>query len=214
MRNGTLQWQTLEVGPLAANCIAAWDGRSAEGIIIDPGDEPDLIIGLIKDKALKVKFIVCTHAHFDHVGAIPEVKAATGAPVAVHEAEIEIYHGVRDQAALWGYSVDPLPPPDLLLKNADVINLGDLRLEVIHTPGHSPGGICLYGGGVAFTGDTLFAGSIGRTDFYGGDYGLIMRSLRRLAALPEETIVVPGHGPSSTIGEEVKSNPFYQELQL
>ncbi|MDA8172213.1 MAG: MBL fold metallo-hydrolase [Nitrospiraceae bacterium] len=210
MQKGPLQFKVLEVGPLAANCIIVWEKISAGAVVVDPGDEPDRIMDFINNSALKVKYIVCTHAHFDHVGAIPEVKAATGAPVAVHADELEIYQGVKDQAALWGYSLAPLPPPDVLLRDGDFINIGALRFEVIHTPGHSPGGICLYGENVAITGDTLFAGSIGRTDFYGGDYGLIMRSLRRLAALPEDTLLLPGHGPSSTIGEEIKNNPFYQ----
>ncbi|MDA8388168.1 MAG: MBL fold metallo-hydrolase [Nitrospiraceae bacterium] len=209
-----MRFEILAVGPLAANCVIIWERQSLGAIVVDPGDEPERIVDLINDSSLKVGCIVCTHAHFDHVGAVPELKEATGAPVALHADEIEIYSGVRDQAALWGYEIDPLPPPDVFLKDGDYVEVGAVRMEVIHTPGHSPGGICLYGPGLAVTGDTLFAGSIGRTDFYGGDHGLIMRSLRRLAALPGDTIVLPGHGPSSTIGEEVENNPFYQELGL
>ena len=214
MRKGPLQFEILVVGPLAANCIIIWEGRTSGAIVVDPGDEPERILDFIRGRSLKVECIVCTHAHFDHAGAVPEVKEATGAPVALHAGEIEIYEGVRDQAALWGHEIGPLPPPDILLENGDFISMGEARLEVIHTPGHSPGGISLYGFGLAATGDTLFAGSIGRTDFYGGDRELIMRSLRRLAALPADTLVLPGHGPSSTIGEEIKNNPFYQELGL
>lgn len=214
MLNGPLKFEIIAVGPLAANCVVIWEGRRLEAIIVDPGDEPERIVDFVKKGALKVKCIVCTHAHFDHVGAVPEVKSETGAFIALHAAEMEIWEGVRDQAALWGYEIGPMPPPDLLLKDGDFIAMGESRFQVIHTPGHSPGGICLYGFGLAVTGDTLFAGSIGRTDFYGGDHGLMMQSLRRLARLPAGTVVLPGHGSSSTIGEEVKNNPFYQELAL
>ena len=214
MQKSPLKFEIIAVGPLAANCIVIREERSSEAVIIDPGDEPDRILDFVKKGALKVKCIVCTHAHFDHVGAVPEVKAETGAVVALHAAELDLWEGVRDQAALWGYEIDSLPPPDLLLKDGDFIAVGEVRLQVIHTPGHSPGGICLYGAGLVATGDTLFAGSIGRTDFYGGDHGRLLQSLHRLARLPRDTIVLAGHGPASTIGEEVENNPFYQELEL
>ncbi|MDA8085892.1 MAG: MBL fold metallo-hydrolase [Nitrospiraceae bacterium] len=209
MRKGPLQFQILEVGPLAANCIIAWDGVLAEGIVVDPGDEPGRIMDFINGSALKVKYIVCTHAHFDHVGAVPEVKAATGAPVAVHEDEMEIYGGVKDQAAFWGYELDPLPPPDVLLKDGDAINIGAVRLEVMHTPGHSPGGICIVGYGAVFSGDTLFNSGIGRTDGPGCSHAQLMASIRsKLLALPDKTVVLPGHGPGTTIGQERMVNPF------
>ncbi len=206
--------KTLELGPLGANCVIAWDAGTKEGIVVDPGDEPDRIFNLLDDNGIRVKYIICTHAHFDHVGAIPELKRKTGAPVAVHGAEIELYGAVRDQAAMWGYELEDLPPPDLILKDGDELKAGPLTFLVIHTPGHSPGGICLYGQGVVITGDTLFAGSIGRTDFYGGSMERLLASLKKLASLPEDTRVIPGHGPSSTIGEEVRENPFYQGIEL
>ena len=209
-----MRFKAFSVGPLAANCIVVWDARSKEGMVVDPGDEADTIMEFVGKEGISVRHIVCTHAHFDHVGAIADVKESTGALVSVHKDEMGLYEGVSDQAALWGYAVDPLPPPDRFLEDGDYLEVGGLRLKVIHTPGHSPGGICLYGEGVVITGDTLFLGSIGRTDFYGGNHGLIMKSLGKLASLPPETIVLPGHGPSSTIGEEVKNNPFYQEIQL
>ncbi|MDA8157002.1 MAG: MBL fold metallo-hydrolase [Actinomycetota bacterium] len=207
-------YKILEVGPLGANCIIAWDKDTKKGIVADPGDEPDRISELIKTEQLQISHIVCTHAHFDHIGAVSDLKAETGAVIAVHEAEMEIYYGARDQAALWGYELADLPKPDLLLKDGDNITSGGITFKVIHTPGHSPGGVCLYGQGILITGDTLFAGSIGRTDFYGGDSALIMESLRKLAALPGSTVVLPGHGPATNMAREIKTNVFYQELRL
>jgi hydroxyacylglutathione hydrolase len=207
-----IQW--IPVGPLGANCILIWDENAKKGIVIDPGDEPELILDHIKKNSIHIEAIVCTHAHFDHIGAVSDMKKATGADICIHEAELEIYNAATDQAALWGYDLEPLPPPDRLLKEGDEVKAGALSLKVLHTPGHSPGGICLYGHGFLITGDTLFAGSIGRTDFYGGNFKEIQFSLRKIAALPPETTIVTGHGPSSTMGEEIKTNPFYQELAL
>ncbi len=215
MQKNQIQFKVLAVGPLSANCILVWDLKDhlKEGIVIDPGDEPETIMDFINNEGISIKAIICTHAHFDHVGAVPEIKEKTGVPVVIHKDELELYNSVSDQAALWGYKVDPLPPPDRFIDDGDSLEAGQVRLTVIHTPGHSPGGVCLYGQGIVITGDTLFMGSIGRTDFYGGDYGLIMKSLGKLAALPPETVVIPGHGPSSTIGNEVKNNPFYQDME-
>ncbi|MDA8170080.1 MAG: MBL fold metallo-hydrolase [Nitrospiraceae bacterium] len=205
-------FEAIETGPLGANCYIVWDEAAKEGMVVDPGDEPGRIIEFIRGKGLAINYIICTHAHFDHVGAAPEVKKETGGKIAIHEAELEIYSGARDQAAFWGYELEPLPPPDILLKDGDELATGAMSFRVIHTPGHSPGGICLFGEGIVLTGDTLFAGSIGRSDFYGGNHGLILKSLEKLAGLPGGTRVLPGHGPSSSIKEEVETNPFYEDL--
>ncbi len=209
-----MRFNVMPVGPLAANCIVVWDPVLKDGMVIDPGGEPETIMDFIEKEGISVKLIICTHAHFDHVGAVPEIKEKTGAFVAVHKDELGLYEGVADQAALWGYSLEPLPPADRLLEDGDYLEAGQIRFKVIHAPGHSPGGICLYREGVVITGDTLFLGSIGRTDFYGGDHALIMKSLAKLAALPPKTVVLPGHGPSSTIGNELENNPFYQDIDL
>jgi len=206
--------QSVPVGPLGANCVLLWDEETNKGLVVDPGDEPELILDLIKKNSIRIEAIVCTHAHFDHIGAVADIKNATGAPVLLHEAELELYNAATDQAALWGYELEPLPPPDRLLKEGDEVKAGPLVFKVLHTPGHSPGSICLYGHGFLITGDTLFAGSIGRTDFYGGSFAEIQASLRKIASLPPETTIVTGHGPASTIGEEIRTNPFYQELAL
>ncbi len=200
--------RNLSVGPLESNCFVIGDEKSMKAIVVDPGDEPDRIMDVIKSEGLFVDYIYCTHAHFDHVGAVPEIKKETGARVAVHRDEIEIYRGAADMAAFWGYKIEPLPEPDLLVEDDDEIKVGDLTFRVLHTPGHSPGGICLFGEGIVITGDTLFAGSVGRTDFHGGDMNKLRRSFERLMSLPPETRVLAGHGPDSTIGTERAENFF------
>ncbi len=195
------------VGPLENNCFIIADKNTKEALIIDPGDEPDRIIDLINENNFKVKYIVCTHAHFDHVGAVPELRKETGAKIVIHGDELEIYNSTSDQAAtFWGYELDPLPEPDMLVSEGDKLEVGDLKFEILHTPGHSPGGICLYGEGILITGDTLFAGSVGRTDLYGGDIEKLKSSFKRLMSLSDEVRVLPGHGPESTIGKEKTDN--------
>lgn len=202
----------LTVGPLQANCFIVWDELSREALVIDPGDEPERIINFIEEKGLTVKYILCTHAHFDHVGALPEVKAKTGAPVGIHSAEKEIYEGARDMALFFGYDIDKLPEPDILLNDNDSLKIGNIEFRVIHTPGHSPGGLCLYGNGVVFTGDTVFAGSVGRTDFYGGSIDELKNSFKKILSLPSHTRILPGHGPESTVEREGKENLFSEEF--
>jgi len=204
--------KSITVGPLEVNTFLIGDPGSSEALLIDPGDEPDRIIDLLRSEDLRLKQIICTHAHFDHVGAIPEIKKETGAAILIHKDEAEIYEAARDMAAFWGYDIDPLPAPDGFLEEGDSVSVGDLSFKVIHTPGHSPGGLCLYGNGVVITGDTLFAGSVGRTDFPGGDINKLKESFRRLMELPDDTEVLPGHGPRSAIGIEKRGNFFRNEL--
>ena len=204
--------KNLVVGQLEVNCFIVADERTKEAMVIDPGDEPDRIIAVIKENSIKVKYILCTHAHFDHVGALSDIKDETDAKVVIHKDELEIYNGARDQAAFWGYELEPLPEPDMLVKEGDKIELGNLSFEVFHSPGHSPGGICLYGENIVFTGDTLFAGSVGRTDFYGGDINKLKKSFLSLMSLPPDTKVFPGHGPTSSIRQEKTSNFFMEEI--
>lgn len=204
----------LTVGPLQANCFIISDKTTKDSIVIDPGDEPDLIMDVIRGNDLRVSYIVCTHGHFDHVGAVEDIREETGAKVVIHKDETEIYHAARDMAAFWGYEIEKLPDPDMLVEDADMIKVGNMSFTILHTPGHSPGGICLYGEGIVVTGDTLFAGSVGRTDFYGGDMNKLRDSFKRLMSLPEETKVLPGHGPDSTIGEEKRGNPFVSDFEL
>lgn len=204
--------KSLVVGPLQVNCFVISDEKTGESMVIDPGDEPDRIIDVIKGNGLKVKYIICTHAHFDHVGGITELKDETDAKIVIHQEERELYNSAMDQAAFWGYELAPLPEPDMFVKEGDKIEIGHLSFEVFHSPGHSPGGICLYGEGVVFTGDTLFAGSVGRTDFYGGDINKLKKSFLRLMSLPPDTKVFCGHGPLSTIRQEKTNNFFMGEI--
>ncbi len=202
--------KTLAVGPLETNCYVVSDKTTGEAMVIDPGDEPDRIIEL--SEGLDVKYIVLTHAHFDHAGAVPELKEATGARIALHPADKEAYSTVTEQAAFWGFQSDPMPEPDIMLAEGDELSLGGITLRVLHTPGHSPGCICLLGGGVLFSGDTLFKGSVGRTDFPGGSIGELKASFRRLLELPPETAVLPGHGPATTIAGERSYNILSGEI--
>ncbi len=199
-----MRLRRLEVGPFASNCYVLGDDDSPNGLVIDPGDDADLIIRAIKELGITVKSIVLTHAHIDHVAATAEVKRFTGAPVALHREDVPVLEATSSLFELYSPSLEV----DETLRQGDFIRAGKISLAVLHTPGHTPGGICLYGEGVLFTGDTLFAMGIGRTDLPGGDYSLLMDSLRDLMKLPDDTVVYPGHGPETTIGDERNSNPF------
>ena len=204
-------FKSLVVGPLASNCYIVGDEASKEGAIIDPADDAGEILQSIRELGLTVGLIVLTHGHCDHIAALKEVKEATGAEIAVHTADAE-YSQQQAMALAFGLHCPTPPPPDRLLKDGDSIDIGDLHFKVMHTPGHTPGGICLYGHGVLFSGDTLFNQGIGRYDLPGGDYAQLMHSLKNtLMSLPDETIVYPGHGPRTTIGAERRSNPFLYE---
>jgi hydroxyacylglutathione hydrolase len=203
--------KTLVVGPFASNCYIVGSESSKHGLIIDPGAEAKLILKTVNDLGLTISLIVVTHAHIDHIGALAPVKESTGAKFAIHEAEAAASLGMfsRMLSSMTGGSFTQPPKPDRLLKDGDAIEVADLKFTVLHTPGHSPGGISLYGHGILFSGDTLFNYGIGRTDFPGCSYEQIMDSIKnKLMILPDETIVYPGHGPSTTIGEEKRGNPF------
>jgi hydroxyacylglutathione hydrolase len=204
--------ETIVVGPLESNCFIIANENTKEALLIDPGDEPDRILELIAENNYKIKYIVCTHAHFDHVSALPEIKKETNAKIVIHRDELDIYKHTRDLAASWGYELDHLPDPDIFVSEGDTLKIGDLKFEILHTPGHSPGGICLYGKGILVAGDTLFAGSVGRTDLYGGDIEKLKISFKRLIALPDEVKVLPGHGPETTIRNEKINNYFLCEI--
>jgi len=201
------------VGPLESNCFIVADEKSKECIVIDPGDEPDRILDFVRENNFKVKYIICTHGHFDHVAAVSDIKKETGAGLILHPGDMEIYRGTKDQAKSWGFEIDPQPEPDILASDSYKIEVGGLRFEIVHTPGHSPGGICLYGEGILISGDTLFAGSVGRTDLHGGDIRGLKKSFKRLMSLPHNTKILPGHGPESTIGREKTDNFFASEIQ-
>jgi len=199
------------VGPLEVNCYLAWDGETREAVCIDPGDNVEGILDAAKGEGVTISRIVNTHGHFDHIGGNEALKSATGATLAVHGDAIPTMKEAIKHGALFGIAVNPSPQPDTTLSDGDTIDVGDLTLTVIHTPGHSRGGISLYAPSLktVFTGDTLFAGGIGRTDLTGGSYDQLISSIKeKLLTLDEETEVMPGHGGKSTIGRERASNPF------
>jgi len=201
----------LAVGPFAANCYIVGSSATKQGLIIDPGAEADTILETVQQTGLSISVIVITHAHIDHVGALREVQEKTSAQFAIHEAEkgLLLSGPMRMLTSLGISPVKSPPRPDRMLRDGDRIGVGDLSFEVLHTPGHSAGGICLAGHGVVFSGDTLFNLGIGRTDFPGMSYERLMTSIReKLLVLPDETIVYPGHGPPTTIGDERRGNPF------
>jgi hydroxyacylglutathione hydrolase len=204
--------KALVVGPFESNCFVVGSETTREGLIIDPGADATNILNTVRGLRLSIALIVATHNHIDHIGALRSVKDATGAKYAVHEADtreaMPMIFG-RMMGLMLGSSLRAAPKPDRLLKDGDLIEIGDLKFEVLHTPGHTPGGISLLGDGIVFSGDTLFNFGIGRTDLAGGDYGKLMDSIMtKLMVLPDSTIVYPGHGPETTIGAERKSNPF------
>jgi glyoxylase-like metal-dependent hydrolase (beta-lactamase superfamily II) len=203
--------EILPVGPLQCNCSVIGDEQSHEAIVIDPGDDIEQVVALIQKHNLQVKQIVITHAHIDHVGGAMKLRAATGAPILLNQNDYALLKMLDVQAAWIGMANPGKVEIDQSLSSNDVLKAGSLAAQVLHTPGHTEGSICLYFPveRTLIAGDTLFAGSIGRTDLPGGSYEKILRSLHeRVLALPDDTRVVPGHGPLTTIGEERETNPF------
>lgn len=199
----------LVVGPLQVNCYILADEKTKEAVVIDPGGDAQDILKIIRDKDLRVKYIVNTHAHFDHVGANKAVKEATGAELLVHREDDALLGNTAGQARMFGMTTPSSPKADRYINDGDVIVAGEVSLKVFHTPGHSSGGICLLEHGMVFTGDSLFAGSIGRSDLFGGDLMTLITAIKsKLLSLPDATKVFPGHGPASTIGDEKRDNPF------
>lgn len=196
-------------GQFVENCYLVIDEASGACAVVDPGEEAGLILHKIAAAGARPEAIWITHAHIDHVLGIPRVREATGAPVFLHPADRPLYDHVLEQAAAFGMRADPLPPPDRAFQHGDTVTVGALRFTVRHTPGHSPGSVCLVGHGVLFGGDVLFSGSIGRTDLPGGDFETLMQSIEReLLGLPDPTVVYSGHGPETTVGQERRTNPF------
>jgi glyoxylase-like metal-dependent hydrolase (beta-lactamase superfamily II) len=219
--------EVIPVGLLQCNCSILGDPATGEAIVVDPGDEVDRILEILRRHKLKPRAIVSTHTHIDHVGGLAALYKATGAPVVIHEADMPLYHGLDVQAQWLGVPTPAIAPIESFIKEGDALRWGSFAARVLHTPGHTPGSISLVideqsVGDVQspvttahknvpslLAGDTLFQGSVGRTDLWGGSYPEIIRSIReKLLVLPEETIVYPGHGGTTTIGSERESNLF------
>ena len=205
--------ESFPVGPLQCNCTILGDEVTHEAMVVDPGDNIPEILSRLQKHSLTLRQIVVTHAHIDHVGGAALLKKATGAPVFLNQRDLDLLSMMEMQAGWLGVPTPEVAPPDASADDGLAIGLSTLPAEVLHTPGHTPGSICLLfpEQHLLLAGDTLFAGSIGRTDLPGGDGRQILRSLRdRLLVLPDATRVLPGHGPETTIGEERQSNPFLQ----
>lgn len=199
----------LTVGPIMANCYIVGCEETKSAAVIDPGDEADRILMVLAEAGLTVKTIINTHGHFDHVSANQRMKEVTGAELLIHELDAPMLSQLSATAAAWGMSSDNSPPPDRMLSHGDVVQVGNIALTTIHTPGHTPGGISLHADNAVFVGDTLFAGSIGRTDFPGGDFGVLKSSIQeKLFTLDDDVTVYPGHMGPTTIGREKRTNPF------
>jgi len=211
-----LMIKEIVVGVFQENCWVIGSRRTREGIVIDPGDEPEKILALAREMGVHVKLIINSHAHVDHIMGVRGVQDATGARFLLHPADLEIARGMPKSAARWlGYEPLPPPEPDAPLADGDTVEVDGLQLKVLHVPGHTPGSVAFYTEGLLFSGDTLFRGSIGRTDLPGGSYEQIMQSIiGTLLALPDETVVLPGHMQETQIGFERQANPFVlQEMQ-
>ncbi len=205
--------ETFPVGPLQCNCSIIADAESGQAAVVDPGGDPGNIIKAVERHGLTVKYLLHTHAHFDHILGAKAVKEATGASICLHKEDQWLYDNLDKQLSLFGFKADEPLPVDRYLEDEETVDLGTLRTRVIHTPGHTPGSLCFQTQNkdavLLLAGDTLFAGSIGRTDLWGGSFEAIIKSIRqRLLTLDDGTRVIPGHGPETDIWSEKRSNPF------
>jgi glyoxylase-like metal-dependent hydrolase (beta-lactamase superfamily II) len=211
--------ESAAVGPFFKNGYVVGCENTRKAVFIDPGDEVEQLLAFIAAGKLDVTHILLTHAHVDHVSGVAEAKRALGVPIYLHKDDLFLYKNAVPHGMMFGLTVEEPPPVDVFYEGEGPIEFGDYRVRVVHTPGHCPGGVCLAISKTGdaspprlFVGDTLFAGSIGRTDLPGGDYATLLKAItERLFAFPDESIVYPGHGPETTIGRERQTNPFVLE---
>ena len=205
-----LQVLQLPLGPIQTNCFIVGDEETEDAVVIDPGWDASRVLAALVERQWQLKHVLLTHAHFDHIGAVADVVEATGAPLAIHPLELPLLRA-KGGAAAFGLPIRPCPEPSVLLEAGQIIEAGQMRFKVLFVPGHTVGHVAFYEprAKAVFSGDVLFNEGIGRTDFPGGDYSTLMRSIHEvLFALPDETAVYPGHGPATTIGAERAGNPF------
>jgi glyoxylase-like metal-dependent hydrolase (beta-lactamase superfamily II) len=206
--------ETIPVGALATNCHLVGDPDSRKAFIVDPGAEPETILSKVSEGKWAIDYITITHAHFDHVMAAGQLVNELKAPFLVPPKDLPVLARANESSTNWfGDPGDPIPPHDGTLEEGDTVSAGSFTFTVAETPGHSPGGICLIGDGCAFVGDTIFAGSVGRTDFPGGDFPTLMKSIReKILVLDDGVVLHTGHGPATTVGEERRTNPFILQM--
>jgi len=204
----------IVVGQLGVNCYIISDDSSSQALIIDPGDEPEKIIEFIDAFGLQPKYILFTHAHYDHVCAAKELHDQYNAVIVMHEQEKITYRATAKRCISWGYDPEDFPEPERLVKDNDTISMGAISFKVIHTPGHTQGSICILVENTLFSGDTLFKGSVGRTDLPGGDFGLLSQSLKKLTLLLPQTRVLCGHDGETSIAKEMRDNPFLKTMRI
>ena len=211
MNDADIIVETIPVGPLQCNCTILGDLVSRKAIVVDPGGDAEILLERLVELNLQVERIIHTHAHLDHFLASGKMKEATGAKLALHREDLFLWDMLEDQCRMFGIPFEPPPPPDLWLENEEEIDLNDLQGKAMHTPGHTPGSMCFLfeSQKLLIAGDTLFQGSIGRTDLWGGDFKKIEKSIQeKLYTLDEETSVITGHGESTSIGHEMRANSF------
>ncbi len=201
--------ESLPTGPLQVNCYIIGCEATRKAAVVDPGGDVGQILRRLEQHSLELEMVINTHGHFDHIGGNRELLNETGADLLLHRADAELLNAAADHAAAYGLRAESSPAPQRLLEGGERLQLGELLLEVLHTPGHTPGGICLLVEDQLIVGDTLFAGSIGRTDLPGGDHQTLIESIKRqILVLPDTTHAHPGHGPATTVGREKLHNPF------
>lgn len=205
----------VEVGAFSENCYIVGCEETHEGVVIDPGDEIYRILRRIQQMNLSIKNILLTHAHLDHVKELNSLKSEISVPVLMHPSDQFLLDNLPAQAAAFGLTTSGKPEVDRNINEGEVVKFGQLKFEVLHTPGHSPGSVSYVSTGVAFVGDVLFSGSIGRTDLPGGDFDLLINSIKtKLLPLGDDIIVYPGHGPPTTLGQEKQTNPFLVNVEI
>ncbi len=204
-----IQYKTLPLGPLETNCYIVYDDVEKEALLIDPAWDYERIDKALDVLGVTLKFVFLTHGHADHIGALQEVRNHKEVPVYIGKGDVDLIANSRNNLSMFLGKEIVITSPEHIVTDGEVINFAGVPFKVIETPGHTPGGLCLYGAGLLFAGDTLFRCSVGRTDFYGGDSHVLVSSIEeKLMKLPDDTVVLPGHGPATDIGYERRNNPF------
>lgn len=205
----SMEVATVVTGPFVENSYVAYDTDTRDAVIIDPGDDPGRILRTVDQLGVEPKAVLLTHAHIDHAGAVGAILGKHAVPFVCHRDEQQWLDGMEGQAMMFGVRSSPPPKPTRYVEDGEKIRFGSLEFEVLHSPGHTSGGVCYLIGKVLFSGDTLFAGSIGRTDLPGGSYEGIIESIeKKILTLADDVVVYSGHGPMTTVGRERRSNPF------